>query len=893
METEGDGAFGVASRLVNGDARNAEMHDPRGVSCPRPWRFIDRLALVSLALAASPVVADDGVLKQSWENVHRYGGVIGLSPLYEAAGVECQRILARDDRWMALPRPINHVLANPDDTPCFEMHSGDSYYNDLKGNTEGIRWANEQTWNGSFRLFYNTKLVARDGDDYWLLVDGSSSSLRRLSGNKWSNHWPPGTAGYQREAASSRIAKVGDRGWCVATSEGAFLFDGVAWERLKIPRWPGGAVQGAVGDGKGRIAVWSYARSGAGSTIALLAGNQWQTSVLPSLATPTQLAIRPDGKVVVAGLGCFTIVVPRVETDDERNVAGGVNRQPDIEHLRQGHFDLGDHRWVQVFRTPAVSRHGGALFVARDLGAPNVEADRDARQSTRARSRARARGLGLVRVPVNGQPEWIDLQISETTQIAPWINDGFLLMAEQQGIYLLQRDVRTPVRVGDAAEVLSGDKLLGGDPKERAYIQRDHAILVFNYQVRRTALIQPEGIARLENAERGEPDGEDSPAPIEVRSAIDAAGNCWFISSDKGAVLVQRRQSSEPQSFDRRLRGVRSIWPGRNDSLLMLGARDAALVHDTIQVERADSLVELAKTRFSLVRAAAPLQSNDPRRYLLQRHQNFGTHQLGPPWLCTGKCVWISDGESVYRILNTATDEKETGPIAVEKICTGGFDILGPLRSGGLLLAKRVPAVQHGNATVTDWHWIEDPDGRPALRPVESPPREYGRGSLERPASVERCWLSDANGSLYLHQGFDRVYRINAQGKWPMLTEFGVPQIEYPEGVVWAWHGSRVFPGYEVAADGFRRSCIPTYMENVTPLFAHKGFVYCMTPLGSASLRFDRNDATQDKVVNTTRIAWPAPPIAFIGHVETRAFIVTSAESGNNFISVEVSKSAD
>ena len=317
--------------------------------------------------------------------------------------------------------------------------------------------------------------------------------------------------------------------------------------------------------------------------------------------------------------------------------------------------------------------------------------------------------------------------------------------------------------------------------------------------------------------------------------------------------------------------------------LVLLADGRAALAHSRRELETAESLVALAREHTGLMLAAAPCASHDPRRGLDdgeygQRHQ-----PLAAPWLTTGEFLWLADGKAVYRI---GPDSAEADSAASAKVAEGDFALLGPLHSGRLLLAKRTG--NRYSQRVTEWLWIDDPGGAVRLEPVAAPPREHGKSYLQSPASFADDWLLDTQGRLWLHQGFDRVYRIDSRETWSLLQDFGRPQFVHPDGFVWAYRAARVFAGFEVAVSDAGRSCIPTYMEHLTPLFGDGNQITCLTPTGLADLHFDPRKPEEDAITRRFHVRWGAKPSWYIGRSDRSVFFVVGRDSSSALVAVEL-----
>ena len=795
----------------------------------------------------------------SWDDLALYPAR-GLSPLYPLVGAECQRILVAGARWEVFPRPISSVLVSPDQPPCFEMHNGDYYYNELGGNAQAIRWAAEQSWGGAFRLLFNASALARRDDELWLSVDGFSPRLKLLRGKNWATYRPPDSASLGVHGKPNWLARDVPGAWWVATQEGLYRVQEGQWERAKIPGWPGGPAQGVVGDGKGRLVAWSGQTGGFGATVGFYADGQWSSVSVYRVGQWTAAGIRPDGGAVLAGPSQVVVVKPAARGDAAGDQLSGPKRQQELDHLRQGHFDLGDGLWVRPLGTFGVTGGGSALFAA---------------------IRLRDGPRGLVRLRTAGPPEWIDLAIGEGVQIAPSQDDGFLILARGAGVFALGKSSREPQLLDDSADLFRDDKLLGCDGAGRAYLQRGRAVLAFSPRGKPAPAIVPRKLADLPAAVVRPVDRRT------VAAAVDARGGCWFVDRDGGRVMVLPQDKDEPHPYDDCLRGAQAFWPGRDGAMLMLlDDGTAALGFGGRRLEVAASLVDLGRLHFREMLAAAPRSSGDGRRDLRRQP---GWRPAASPWLATGKCLWLEENGAICRL--RMQDQREGGPGAVEvkRVCEGGFELLGPLRSGHLLLAKDGGSGRQ--ESLDRWFWVEAPEDRAELKLVASPPAKVGTAILTSPATVYGAWRLDAQGALWLHQGFDRVYRIDSPGQWPLLSHFGEPEFEHPNGCVWAYHSARVFAGYEVARNGFRHSCRPTYLDHLTPLFAADGEVTCLTPDGLAVLRFDPKRPADDGVVRRFRVRWGNKPLWYLGHSESRAFFVTTGpRSESHLVLVDLRK---
>ncbi|MHC4402074.1 MAG: hypothetical protein ACYTG0_20575, partial [Planctomycetota bacterium] len=349
----------------------------------------------------------------------------------------------------------------------------------------------------------------------------------------------------------------------------------------------------------------------------------------------------------------------------------------------------------------------------------------------------------------------------------------------------------------------------------------------------------------------------------------------WFVVPDDGDVMKLAEGEETARLVDDRLRDGRAIWPGRDGAMLVLREGEgAALAHGGKRLELADGLRELGLQHFDAMLAAAPTATRGGRRQLVRSHLGL---LAAAPWLAVGGSLWICDGEAVYR-LRRDKGSQPPHEVQLETIREGSFAMLGPLRDGGLLLA---PKDRYGASDrLTSWLWVTNPDGQTEVVSVPSPPKKQGQASLGQPASFGGQWRLDGTGALWLHQGFDRVYRITGPDHWPMLMGFGLPEFEHPAGFVWGFHSARVFHGYEIGGEDFRRSCVATYLRHTTPLMVDDGDVVCLTPDGLARLQFDPEAPEKASITASVRVRWRRPPASFLGGAGGRAFFLTRTEDG-------------
>ncbi len=815
--------------------------------------FARRSAWVFLALAIFPAAhctAEEKVREAPWEELSHYP-CRGLSPLYRPTARRLEEILAEPNLWEVLPRPVTGVVAREDQPPCFEMQSGDWYYNSLPATAAAVRWAAEQRWTGGFRLLYNAGVLAFYDRELWTTPQGGTRVLEFYSSGGRALYRPFGS---DWSFGRNRLARDGGDAWWVASSEGVFRLQDDYWERAKIPNWPGGAAGGILDDSKGRLVAWSEREVEGAATVAFNTDGKWTSVRVPRSGNWTQGGIRADGSAVLMSAAEIVIVSPsddeRIASEPERDTAGPMQ----IVDPRSGRFDVGEDGWVLPRGARAVARDGNVLFGTESL------------------SEGR---FGLVRIPSDGAAHWIEFAPSRELRIVPFPDGGFLLLEPTMGVLLLTKDSRHPERVAEAGDVLLGDEPLGCDRDGHLYIKRDFAVMMLSPRAKKPTA---RGVKRLAEC----PERSRFSVPFGV--AVDSSGCCWFVRSSDGAVMVRPPQGDLPVLRDDRLSGAVSLWAGRQGAMLVLLADGrAALAHSRRELETAESLVALAREHTGLMLAAAPCASHDPRRGLDdgeygQRHQ-----PLAAPWLTTGEFLWLADGKAVYRI---GPDSAEADSAASAKVAEGDFALLGPLHSGRLLLAKRTG--NRYSQRVTEWLWIDDPGGAVRLEPVAAPPREHGKSYLQSPASFADDWLLDTQGRLWLHQGFDRVYRIDSRETWSLLQDFGRPQFVHPDGFVWAYRAARVFAGFEVAVSDAGRSCIPTYMEHLTPLFGDGNQITCLTPTGLADLHFDPRKPEEDAITRRFHVRWGAKPSWYIGRSDRSVFFVVGRDSSSALVAVEL-----
>jgi len=783
---------------------------------------------------------------QSWDDLAKYPAS-GVSPLYAETGKELQRILASTDRWTVLPRPVDRVFVRPDQSPCFEMHTGDFYYNHLAENDKAIRWATEQSWRGGFRLLYNSRAHLCRRDEIWLTVDGFSNGLRSLVGGKWQTYQSltrnarGGAQGF-RFAPNSSFFAGAEKGSCwLALPEGLFRLQDGSIHKVETPGWPDSAAGGVISDDKQRVVAWSEATGGLGAKVSFLQEGHWSSTDVFRVGRWTTGAILEDGSAVLAGDRQVVIVAPPSNAANHRELFGS-QRQEQLEYQRAGSFSLGVNTWVRPLRVVAVSPYHTVLFSAVKLPAGPQ---------------------GFVRIQKDGSIDWIDFDSVQGSQIAASPNGGFLICTDGGEIFELVADSSTPRGMTFDEEATRGGRLLGCDMHGRVFFQRGDAIVAFSAEGERTKFAEARDLADFAHT------ADLNQHHPELRAAVDSLGRAWFIKQNGTAMMLPPQQQA-PTAADDRLCDAVALWPGQNGSMLIMRQNGrVALEHNERQFIFAESLLQLVRKSFSQILAAAPRSTGNERRHLVRRSN---MPRLASPWLATGNALWITDQEHVYRVSESmASDERK---IEIKKVCDGLFEILGPLQeSGHLVLARVEPRSPRRMST---WFWIENPEGPAKLRLLASPSAEWNGVHLERPDEFWGDWCLDSKGRLWLHQGFDRVYRICSAAEWQLLRDFGRPVMESPTGLVWAHRGARVFEGYEIVdSTGFRRSCRPTYMNHLTPLTTCGDETVCLTPRGVAALRLDKDDPEKDAVVHNIHVGWRGEPLAHIGVSGERLLIVT------------------
>ncbi len=791
--------------------------------------------------------------RQPWSELASYPGQ-GLSPLYDPAREECRRILLHGRQWEVLPRPVSSVRIGSDGTPCFGMHNGDTYYHGLYGNPAAIRWAAEHKGEGCFRLSVNSTILANQGDDLCLVVDGDRRTLQVFSGGVWSSYQTlePGDLGRIRRPCT--LARHSRGGWWIASGAGLYHLADGHWERAQIPDWPGGAAQGVVADKTGRAVAWSEKKINDQGTVAFWDQERWSSVQIPRNGPWHEAALRPDGSVLLAGPKQIAIVSPPATIVNEP----AADCDPEAAgHLRLGHLPLPGGGWAEVLDSVAISISGGALFAARRL----PEGD-----------------TGLVRLAPDGPAEWLSFDVAGGIQLSPWGDGGFLICAPGRGIYGLEQDAGEPGLLADADEFLPDDQLLACDREGHVYLKRSPAIVVFSPQAESGEAVEAEPIAEfpMPRVRRGVQAGWPA--------AVDSLGRCWYVQAD-GAVMSFAVGEGTPLLVDDRLSGTGSLWPGREGAMLILFADGrAALARPERRLEFAESLVELTSRCLSIMLATAPLASQDVRRGVDRPSRR---HRLASPWIAGESGLWISDGRAIWRFNRPSDGVEDAGTVSFERVCDGNFLFLGPLRSKELLL---VPREDDQAGRLTSWLSIQDIDADVSPTPVASPPSESAGGLLSNPASVSGPWLLDSEGWLWIEESFDRVYRVDSTSGWRIMRDFGEPELEHPQGCAWAYHSARVFPGYEIAGPDIRRSCRPTYVEHLTPLAVLERGVVCLTPDGLALLAVDLSQPEADSVVDRIRVRWRVRPAIYLGHSESGVYFVSGEHGQSRVVAVEMPK---
>jgi len=304
-------------------------------------------------------------------------------------------------------------------------------------------------------------------------------------------------------------------------------------------------------------------------------------------------------------------------------------------------------------------------------------------------------------------------------------------------------------------------------------------------------------------------------------------------TSSTDELLIWKPSKEEPYLLDDRLVGVDRLIPGRNGAAIAIYTDGrAALIQEAKVIACECSLGRLASRHFDLMLDLAPTNPCDTRY----------SNRVAFPLMSTGKTVWLNDTEgSLHRV--TSSDRP------AELIHTSGpTEMIGCLQDGTLLVRPRLSDGRSGR-DLREWSWIEEPDkvdvlgerALPTLRKVESPPKESSGGILERPESFTGGWLTSNDGTIYLTQGFDRVYVISECEQWRMHVDFGSPLLEDTNDRIWAFRSARVYRGYQVAdeEEGKRYTSIPSYLTRLTPVEQIGERMLCTTPLGLASFPID------------------------------------------------------
>jgi hypothetical protein len=169
---------------------------------------------------------------------------------------------------------------------------------------------------------------------------------------------------------------------------------------------------------------------------------------------------------------------------------------------------------------------------------------------------------------------------------------------------------------------------------------------------------------------------------------------------------------------------------------------------------------------------------------------------------------------------------------------------------------------------------IERPGGEVVVKAVTVPPKEQNGAILESPQTVNGPWYLDQQGTFWLHQSFDRVYKLAAGGKWEMLKNLGTPQWEHPAHQIWFHRTERVFDGYETAdTTGERRSRRPTYLQHLTPFSAKDDVVTCLSPVGLASLRTSK-EPSEEEIISAPSVSFGGEPLTYLGASQGRLWFV-------------------
>lgn len=814
------------------------------------------LLLVNLAVLAPRAAAQ--IPRPESPHPYMQTEADGLPRIYQFTEAECQKMLAGADRWFALPRAIANVLAEPSLPPAFDLSNPRINDSNLSAGLTAARTSFKRSWPGGARLVYHNQILAIDGDDVWLL--GKPNTLQLVSGGRWSSYRPFGYG--------HLLAKRADGLWCLGNDLGLHWLQNGTFESLEIPGWTAGSPQGLVADGRGRILAW---KSGSNQLlVTVYSDGQWSSLVLPRSHHCTVGGIRPDGSVVLAGSA--TVIVAKLPA--------GVLTEVSAPSLKTRSFPISDEQaaemtystvrlpsgedktivsWFDsrtVSGTPHVTRTGAALFaVPSAAGNP----------------------AGLMRLAVDSPPEWIEFDPGFSTFTIHAARDGgFYLFEPKLGIFELKKNSKKPARLTERGELLASDRFLGSDSSGRIYLRRGEAILALAPH-QKPAATQPvrELMSRQKKNVTTIYSNRPEDPSVPYVAAVDSQGALWCIDG-AGTVLKWRGDEQEPQRLDERLADATSLWPGRGGAMLLMGGKSVALVHGNHEVATASSLLELARQNFDALLAAAPLASRDQRRFLPTSGYFIQARQ-GAPWLAIGNSLWLADGKQVHRLKREG--EGDQPPVQSTVVETGPYELIGPLASGSLVLAK----FSYNAEYLQTWRFVSEPDGGAAAKSLILTPS----GNTGMPPSTARNdWQLDASNQLCLHSGFVETHLIGGPNQWREHKSRGI--LQFDDGVPWCFWSNEAMGGYQVGKVQLERPCRPTYVQRLTPLFADGDRVACLTPLGCAWLQVAFESPDNDAVVATKNLQWTSTPSIYIGHSGRQVFMMSSDAKLNSVIAFEM-----
>lgn len=858
-----------------------------------------------------------------------------LPALYDPTGEALRRILEDSGRWEVLPRPISGLWADPARPPCFEITHSRSHY----GRRDDVtRWTAEQVWDGQFRLLCHVQVQAWQDDAFWIAAAGSSVSADLLAGGRWLKTQWISQNGCARDLQKHMyLARDAEGTWWTAGWDGLYQLRSGKWELAELDVWPGGPADGLAGGPDGSIVAWTRKVDARGkTTVVRLDKGVWSAVAVHRRDLWTRAFFRPDGSVVLIGPSQLTVLpkwppasiggvsteiglpeneqqqmqlarrlqsAPAAErivlaarllqapfdpapTADKlpsestratlarevaktleklehlsASLAEGNRQERDLawkefagekseldamlaelaarrgpgnvmHHLYQGRFPLGEGKWVTPSGAVAVTPQGNLLVEVKD---PSGEQ------------------TSLLVLDAENRPLRLRQWDGSYVQAAPYRDGRFLLLCQRHGLFTWSVEKDELVRLAEADEFNSHDRLLGADCKGRIYFRRESAIRMLTPGARGDKPIEPLVIRRLAHS------------GVEY-TAVDSNGTVWFVDHDHSRLMSWREGMAIPRLWSSLPEGIRSIHAGRDGSVLVQFSLPMVALIRGEEVLVADSLLALAEKHFSAVLDAAPRATRGRRRLEPDvKRDEF-------PWLATGDCLWLAGAEDVYRLAGPESRLNVGDLIEALGLPRARYRLMGPLASGHLVLAG-------GKKDMTSWFWVDDPGGRLHLRSMASPPARHGTSSLLKPADFTGRWHLDANGGLWLHHGFDRVFCVNAPGRWPMLFKFAPPEFEHPSGHVWALHTRDNFAGYRIGGQGSSTTpcCGATYINHLTPLFAvDDQTVFCLSPGGLAYLEMEPERPQEARLTEERVVRWKGEPVAFVGRSGRSAVFVVN-----------------